>query len=1529
MDNGLPEGVTLEPVSAAEASTISNRLMSADELKGAGVTLEAVNAPANSVFDQANNRTLALPQTLSPAETDFVIKRDIDKKKEFFAMQDVGGFESLGRGVKAFFVSQPQALGALGKETFEKDIEAGKKMKPQDLARSAQAQQGMEDLPVVGGMFKWARQLGEKANEKFGGDEGMLRASEALIERNKKYMADAGLERPEEGGMAGFMYDLGQGGGSLFTSLGLAALTRSPETAALYFGAIQKAAVYQEARKAGKSPEEAGDISNVAGIVEGGLEFVGLDAFMKALKGNTAVKRFLNGFAIEFTQEASQTAGEEVITQTTGVRQKSLLDTAKEILYTGFLGGILGGGTNATVGAFVKQDAQKRGFNETEAEKLSSYAEKNFDGATENLSEFIDKEVAPIARDDESAAAFIKVMQDFSGNVDMVDREALDPKQREAFDFWTNLFATSISDKAGIAEVQQQALAEAKAGGVNDEEAQLSSQLLGARADAAARALGVSPQQWLVSKGIKVKVEGHKTPEEQEAEEIKKTLAKKTNARAINRNDPSSVQRGLSLPKKPMSVLQFIRSKGGISLGMTDLEVRNVKASRKDKRMSASKASMASGELQRIFDGKKTQLGNLVSGDKGQGLDVLYRMLAQAGYIEEKADAYQNQDVSNDDAVLDLIEKEVNHGKQYPVDVEYALANEGAVNNVDMLRSIGLDEKMTVEEIAATLKKYREERGDTRQQTDQIVEDEIPFFQGNEKKPRGSTTFGKHGIRVDLFKNANRSTLLHELGHIFLRDMRDVAKATKRPMVKRDWEAVKKFLGTEGDKLTVKQEEKFARAFEQYLREGRAPKPELQSAFDRFKEWLTTIYQSARQLNVEITPEIRTVFDRMLGADFSMEKGEAGNGKPEQGSAEQQANAEEVFNQIAREQIERDYGLAAQEPEKSTLWEDTKAVFRDTGNLAADAFVPISTRLANIDAGLKHAVRRFVFNTQFHTHEDTKRIKPFIEKVSNSMSEADYRIFDLALKNRDTEKVDALIDQYGLQQEWRVVRQVLDELHVEATEAGIDVNYVEDYFPRKVRRNKVYEFLAEVKGKEYWSEIEQAMLEADPDGTFMPEDRADFVNQYLRGFISARIMLARPGFSKERNIDYITPAWNQYYQDGMPTLIEYIGAMRHGIEARKLFGKTNNRATENIGAYVDRLVFEGVVKQKEQEDLKKLLRAVVEPTGTRGAVSWAKNASYIYLMGNPISALTQIQDLAFSLHTNGYWRTAKSLSRSLTGNQILKKEDIGLDNILQEFEDQSRASEYVRKVFKVVGLSFMDNVGKETFVDASLSRLQALAAKNDRAFNKMLSDAFGLEADTVKAELLAGTMSENVKYLLFSELSDVQPISLAEMPVGYLKGGNGRIFYMLKTYTVKQLDIYRREIFANLASGDTQKTATGLKNLVSLAMALMLMGMGSDALKNLILGREIEIDDLITDNLIKLLGVTKYQIYKSRVEGIANTFWRTLFVPPVFAPIDDLQKDVREIAGDKKDLKDAELLGRIPLVGKFYYWWIGGGANKD
>lgn len=62
--------------------------------------------------------------------------------------------------------------------------------------------------------------------------------------------------------------------------------------------------------------------------------------------------------------------------------------------------------------------------------------------------------------------------------------------------------------------------------------------------------------------------------------------------------------------------------------------------------------------------------------------------------------------------------------------------------------------------------------------------------------------------------------------------------------------------------------EQFARGFETYLMEGKAPSIELRNAFRTFARWLAQIYQALRgDLKVNLDPEMRAVFDRLLATE--------------------------------------------------------------------------------------------------------------------------------------------------------------------------------------------------------------------------------------------------------------------------------------------------------------------------------------------------------------------------------------------------------------------------------------------------------------------------------------------------------------------------------------------------------------------------------------------------------------------------------------------------------------------------------------
>ena len=107
----------------------------------------------------------------------------------------------------------------------------------------------------------------------------------------------------------------------------------------------------------------------------------------------------------------------------------------------------------------------------------------------------------------------------------------------------------------------------------------------------------------------------------------------------------------------------------------------------------------------------------------------------------------------------------------------------------------------------------------------------------------------------------NVSTPLHEMAHAFehyltLDERKDV-------------------LGWANTNTWTKEtSERFARGFEKYLSEGKAPTPALQKIFNKFKEWLTDIYNGIvdSEIDIKLNKKMRDIYASMLGEDKAVTK---------------------------------------------------------------------------------------------------------------------------------------------------------------------------------------------------------------------------------------------------------------------------------------------------------------------------------------------------------------------------------------------------------------------------------------------------------------------------------------------------------------------------------------------------------------------------------------------------------------------------------------------------------------------------------
>lgn len=156
-----------------------------------------------------------------------------------------------------------------------------------------------------------------------------------------------------------------------------------------------------------------------------------------------------------------------------------------------------------------------------------------------------------------------------------------------------------------------------------------------------------------------------------------------------------------------------------------------------------------------------------------------------------------------------------------------------------------------------------------------VIFDNVPYKSYEQRKDakRGSITFvGKPGERrtlIRLFESADLSTFLHESGHLYLEVLSDLAARPGAPaQIKADLAQALAYIGaTDYAGITTEQHETWARTWEGYLMEGKAPTAELRGVFARFAAWMASLYRSVKGLAVNLTPEVRGVMDRLIATN--------------------------------------------------------------------------------------------------------------------------------------------------------------------------------------------------------------------------------------------------------------------------------------------------------------------------------------------------------------------------------------------------------------------------------------------------------------------------------------------------------------------------------------------------------------------------------------------------------------------------------------------------------------------------------------
>lgn len=619
-----------------------------------------------------------------------------------------------------------------------------------------------------------------------------------------------------------------------------------------------------------------------------------------------------------------------------------------------------------------------------------------------------------------------------------------------------------------------------------------------------------------------------------------------------------------------------------------------------------------------------------------------------------------------------------------------------------------------------------------------------------------------------------------------------------------------------------------------------------------------------------------------------------------------------------------------------------------TDNWFKQAMTPVSTIVKEISPPLWNLLRNFQRNTMEWHHNEfvaTGHLADAFDALGNKGGKLVKQEAERLFRNEKFGELAGLFRKFNVDARRGLTeyRASMDRLYKSLNEvAGGNLPYRENYAFRIIKDKK--EFFKRL-GKEERNFVEQALNDATEKAkrSLSDVEQTQVIHDAL--FRGIRPGKKAPDAVFKRKWKEIPSHFDDLYYGYKQARDLYLRDVIKDVSKRKLMGKKYIVHGENGVRGID---WESSIAKFLQEKHKvgdtnpnySLLKNVLMSYMYKGEGSpWKstqilRNLTYGMALGNPVSAATQLKDIGISAARFGIRDTFKAM---MPNKRLMHAVNMGVTDASTEMmESPMKTARFMEWTLKKSGFNKADLFGKDTILNASLINAKRLVETPD-GISKLASkyrDAYGPKefgnlVDELRALKKGGPMTENIKLMMFHELSDLQPISHLEMPRMWLDNPNGRMYYTLKTFQLRQLDAVLNDTVRMMFKGDSKDTYKGAKNLAKYGAYLMTAGVSVDYLKDLMMGRKptlTTLKDKVTSNLLALIMLDKYtaeQTYKKGPGTLVKENVSTIIDVPG-TPVEDAWS----ILANDKNLKDARTIMYVPIIGRLYYYWVGGGYER-
>ena len=645
-------------------------------------------------------------------------------------------------------------------------------------------------------------------------------------------------------------------------------------------------------------------------------------------------------------------------------------------------------------------------------------------------------------------------------------------------------------------------------------------------------------------------------------------------------------------------------------------------------------------------------------------------------------------------------------------------------------------------------------------------------------------------------------------------------------------------------------------------------------------------------------------------------------------------------------------------------------------NFARRYLFTLSSVLNEIHPRLKRLVRDYYGAIQGRVLNYQTRTAPFFKKYRGIKNEKDKRRLKQLLlysppgdpeadpliqeQNKLLRKYDMLND-YNLE-----VRPVLDELRANLEAEGLEIGYLPEYMPRRIKdldriKNRSGNELNEAF-KNYIEdrndEIKQARLDVLKDQ--LNERTPTEADLKLAGEVVIEIGSDRtaafeaqqwdvftmgtktgggskiPGNLKERTAyldDVIPDDLLDAYEDPSVAMENYIFNIVSATENVKLVGRRFTTEGDEIkvpvaselGALIQQLRANGEISNENADytvpDIFRMILTAQQ--GERIYLQIARTFGYGTLLVEFTSTLSQLYDLPFIMLDNGVLGTAGAMF-----GQRLKGEDFGIDTqqVSAEFASDNRALEKaVRLGLKATGFTKLDQIMKETNLTANYNRYRKLSRGYYKDRNSSNSKKFVAEltamgySEQEQVQLIADLKKGNrnsayIRSLLFNKLAETQPLTQAEMALGIVNNPNLRLFVAMKSFMVKQLNFVKDRMLINMF-GPGRTTAQRIKASKELALLLTFMvmaGLPVDALKDFLAGRIGYMSDYLFNGIFRIFGVSRYTAFQIRKEGAGEALL-DFTLPVAVQQFTDILGEVGRVTSGERAITESKFVTLLPF----------------